>query len=301
MIQGGINRLSIGVQDFHDEVLAARHRGHTGQEAIDSYHRARKHGFERINIDLMYRLPKQTLGLWDETLCIIGDLKPDYVTLYHLRKERRTTLSKRNESLFPSKEEAMEMYIRALEFLIDTGYIQISPNQFALPQKEFRQQEQKWHFGSELIGLGASAYSWFNGFTYRNVGRFGENMRKSLEDYISRIESGSLAVESGERLTAEEQMIRFAVFGIKTSGINKPSGGIDKKLFFDRFGVPIDIPLGDKIEDLKNKGLLEKDEDVIRLSLGGLIIAEEIAAMFYSSKVNRRLEELGNKFGRDGL
>ena len=301
MIQGGIHRLSIGVQDFHNEILLARHRGHSGQEAIDSYQRARNHGFESINIDLMYRLPKQTLKLWDENLDILRDLKPDYVTLYHLRKERRTSLGKKEETIFPSKEEAIEMYVRALEFLTDLGYIQISPNQFALPKKEFRQQEQKWHFGSELIGLGASAYSWFNGFTYRNIGRFGEHMPQSLEDYMSRIESGNLAVESGVRVTTEEQMRRFAVFGIKTSGINKPSGGINKKLFFDRFGISIKIPLGDKIEDLKKKRLLEEDENVIRLSLGGLIIAEEVATMFYSGNVHKELQETDNRFGRDGL
>ncbi|MDO8481231.1 MAG: coproporphyrinogen-III oxidase family protein [Nanoarchaeota archaeon] len=301
MLRGGVNRLSIGVQDFHDPVLAARHRGHTGQQAIDAYHRARTLGFENINIDLIYRLPQQTLAGWDQNLQVIRDLAPDYATFYHLRKERRTSLGKKKEACFPTKEEAMEMYLRALETLVGMNYLQISPNQFAAPKKEFRQQEHKWHRGSELLGLGASAYSWFNGFAYRNVGRFGTNMRKDLTTYLSTIESGHLAVESGERPTAQEQMRRFALFGLKTSGINRPSGGIDKQLFLERFGVSLEAILGDAIQDLKTKGLVEEDAQTLRLTLGGLLVAEEVATLLYSSAMNNRLKKVKNTFGRDGL
>lgn len=299
MKNSGVNRLSIGVQDFNDEILQARRREHTGQEAIDAYYRAREQGFDRINIDLIYRLPKQTLNTWSQNLVIIEALRPDYVTLYHLRKEKRTPLGKRDESQFPSKETAIEMYIRGLEFLIDIGYIQISPNQFALPQKNFKQQEGKWSFGNELLGLGVSAYSYFKGYVYRNIGRFGN--RTDLERYTSIIESGQLAIETGERLSQIEKMHRAAVFGIKTSGINREDSGINKKLFKERFGCRIEEVLGDVLENLKNKQLVEENDDFIRLTIAGLIIAEEVATMFYSSGIKKRLEEIGEAFGRNGL
>lgn len=297
----GINRLSIGVQDFHDEVLKARNRIHSGKQAIDSYNKARKYGFDKINIDLIYRMPKQSLDIWKKNLEIIGELKPDYVTTYHLRKERRTPIGKYGESQFPSKEEAMEMYIMAIEFLVNLGYTQISPNQFALPQKEFKQQEHKWHIGSELLGLGVSAYSWFNGYAYRNIGKYGKGMRNSLEDYMQRIETGHLAIESGEKLNVEEQMSRFAVFGIKTSGINRQDSGIDKRLFYKRFGIQIQDVFDEVLENLKNDRLIEETDNFVRLTLPGLIVAEEVATMFYSKYVKIRLKEVNDKFGRNGL
>jgi oxygen-independent coproporphyrinogen-3 oxidase len=105
MKECSVNRLSIGVQDFNDGVLRARNRGHTGQQAIDAFLRARNAGFDRINIDLIYRLPKQTLDNWKRNLEIIKELRPDYVTLYHLRKERRSSLGHLDELNFPTKKQ----------------------------------------------------------------------------------------------------------------------------------------------------------------------------------------------------
>ena len=271
MRNNGVNRLSIGVQDFHNEVLEARKRLHTGQQAISSYYEAKKHGFDKVNIDLMYRLPKQTLESWEDNLRIIGELRPEYVTLYHLRKEGRTSLGKKKESIFPSKEEAMEMYIRGLEFLVNSGYIQISPNQFALPHKKFEQQEGKWSLSNELLGLGVSAYSYFNGCSYRNIGRFGN--RQDLGIYTKRIEYGNLAIENGERLSELEKMCRFAVFGIKTSGINK-EGGINKHLFSDKFGFSVHDIFGEILDRLTRDNLIEETDEFIRLTVAGMIISE---------------------------
>jgi oxygen-independent coproporphyrinogen-3 oxidase len=195
----------------------------------------------------------------------------------------------------------MEMYLMALEVLVGLGYIQISPNQFALPQKEFKQQEHKWHLDSELLGLGASAYSWFNGRAYRNVGKFGKSIRQDIETYMQMVENGQLPIESGEIITAIEQMSRFAVLAIKTSGINREDGGIDKKLFYERFGVHVHDVFGEVLERLKGDELIEETDNFIRLTLGGLIIAEEVATMFYSDDVKRTLKELDDPFGRNGL
>ena len=298
MRDNGVNRLSIGVQDFNDEVLHARRRGHTRQQAIDSYKRARTHGFDRINIDLIYRLPKQNLENWEHTLKITGELRPDYVTLYHLRKEQRTSLGKKDESEFPSREEAMEMYLIGLESLVDSGYIQISPNQFALPSKKFKQQEGKWSMNNELLGLGVSAYSFFNGCSYRNLGKFGN--KRDLDDYIDRLNLGNLAVETGQRLSEHEKACRFAVFGIKTSGING-NGGINKKLFTERFGVPIHDIFEKVLFELEKDHLIKETAEFIRLTLGGLIVSEEISARFYSEEVKGKLKAIEDSFGRKGL
>ena len=299
MREAGVNRLSIGVQDFNDEVLEARKRGHTGMQAVEAFERARSHGFDSINIDLMYRLPLQTLANWEKNLEIIGRLRPEYVTLYHLRKEKRTLLGKQDESKFPTKEEAMEMYLRSLEFLVGAGYAQIAPNQFAKPGKTFVQQERKWHEDSELLGLGVSSYSWFNGRSYRNIGRFGTP--HGVNEYIEAIEAGKLPIESGEKITPLEHMCHFAVFGIKTSGVNRPDGGIDKQLFLQKFGVPIEMVFSEVLEKLKKEELVTETAARIQLTIGGLIVAEEVATMFYSKSVQERLEQVGNKFGREGL
>ena len=211
-LEYGINRISIGVQDFNDDILRFVMRRHTGKMAIEAIEKARKAGFKKINIDLIYGLPRQTINHWKNNLSIISKLRPEYITIYHLRREKGTVIATLKKSEFPSKEEIIKMYLEGLNRLKELGYIQIAPDQFASPGNIFEQQENKWKVGKELIGLGASGYSFFNGFVYYNA--------RSIKDYSKLVQEGKLPVWLGKEVSAKELMRRTLIFGLKTSGIN---------------------------------------------------------------------------------
>ena len=285
------NRLSIGVQDFNDDTLAYIGRRHTGKQATEALEKARKRGFKRINIDLIYGLPTQTIESWRINLAIVKDLMPEYVTTYHLRREKGTPIGRLDPSDFPSKEESM--YLESLERLVMLGYIQIAPNQFALPTHTFVQQENKWKRGDELVGLGASAYSFFEGFVYYNV--------RSIERYAELVEEGKLPIWIGEKVPIRDLMRRNLIFGLKTSGINRDDGGLNKRIFKNGFGISPNLVFNDELERLKELELIEEKGDFIRLTLKGLVLSEEVCRELYSQEIKTQLDKIEDKFGRGGL
>ena len=292
-LEYGINRISIGVQDFNDDILRFVMRRHTGKMAIEEIEKARKAGFKKINIDLIYGLPRQTINHWKNNLSIISKLRPEYITIYHLRREKGTVIATLKKSEFPSKEEIIKMYLEGLNRLKELGYIQIAPDQFASPGNIFEQQENKWKVGKELIGLGASGYSFFNGFVYYNA--------RSIKDYSKLVQEGKLPVWLGKEVSAKELMRRTLIFGLKTSGINREDSGLDKKMFEERFGITVESFFGVELERLRKLGLIKDDGNFIKLSLTGLVLSEEVCRELYSPEIKTQLDKIGDKFGRGGL
>lgn len=293
LLHNGINRISVGVQDFNDDVLTYIGRRHNSEKALESIKTAREVGFERINIDLIYGLPKQTIDKWNHNLDIIENIKPSYVTTYHLRREKATPIRHFPESDFPSKEENMYMYLSGLERLTKLGYLQVAVNQFALPGFEFKDQENKWKRQSELLGLGPSAYSFNRGIVYHNL--------RSFYDYERLTNNKILPVWIGKKVSTKELMRRILIFGLKTSGINRQDGGLDKRLFEERFGISPEVVFGTELNRLKGLGLIKDDKNFVKLTLTGLVLSEEVCRGLYSDDVKDILNKVEDKFGRGGL
>src|SRR5438105_10466542 len=93
LLAAGVNRISFGVQSFHDDELTVLDRIHSADEAKEAYHWAREAGFERINLDLIYGLPEQPLGRWQATLKQAIALAPEHLSLYALTVEEGTKLA----------------------------------------------------------------------------------------------------------------------------------------------------------------------------------------------------------------
>ncbi len=301
LVSYGFNRASIGFQELDDTILKALGRRHNSKQAIEAYENLKNSGFKKINIDLMYGLMGQNLNGWINTVKKVLALKPDYITIYNFRREGLTE----KDYKFPSKKETFLMYLEALGTITSAGYNQIAPDQFALSEKEFKYQTEKWYKGNEFLGLGNRAYSYFNGWVYYNF---------NLDDYINSIYSGyssiwigkELATEAQNKITYfyhEESIRRTIIFGLKTSGINNPNSGINLKLFEDRFGFTLfETPIiWEHLKELRNLGLLEINPEHTKLALPGLVIAEEICRELYSDEVKNKLNKIGDKFGRGGL
>jgi oxygen-independent coproporphyrinogen-3 oxidase len=287
----GVNRLSIGIQAFDDHLLLkVCARRHNEKMAIDAIRNAQKTNFERgVNIDLIYGLPDQTLESWINTLERVKELMPGYVTLYHLRIKKGTLISQTPRDRFPSDYNTLLMQISGIEFLTDLGYVQISPNQFALPGHAFEHQEHKWH-NKPFIGLGVSAYGFINNAVYNNV--------RSIQDYGDAVHKGHLPVYLGKKLSEREQMTRSVIFGLKLSGVNRKDGGLSKKEFKEKYGIRVEKAFRETLKKLSELGLIEVGHSYVKLTYKGILFSDEVCREFYSREEKEILKRMGQAYGR---
>src|SRR3990170_5784166 len=157
----GVNRLSLGVQSFHDDELAALDRIHSAAEAKEAYRWALEAGFHRLNLDLIYGLPEQPMARWQATLEQAIELGPDHLSLYALTVEEGTKLAydiDHGRLPGPDPDAQAAMYEWSLERLARAGYQQYEISNWSRPGQECRHNLTYWRNG-EWLGLGAGAHS----------------------------------------------------------------------------------------------------------------------------------------------
>ncbi|HEX7707440.1 MAG TPA: radical SAM family heme chaperone HemW [Thermoanaerobaculia bacterium] len=165
----GVNRLSIGVQSFADQELAAIGRVHDRNRALEAVELAVRSGL-RTNLDLMLGLPGQTLKSFDETLRTAVDLGAGHLSLYMLDLEERTPLQvqvSRGRVTLPEDDETADLYMAAIETLERAGLRQYEISNFARAGEECRHNLRYWERG-EYLGFGMAAHSFKGGDRYAN-------------------------------------------------------------------------------------------------------------------------------------
>ena len=270
----GINRLSFGVQSFNDKFLKILGRNHTAEEVFSMIKIAREVGCSNINIDLIYRLPGQTLSEWEDDLEKAIELEPDHISCYSLglgpgtklfEKELKGEIPQR-----PSIEIDMKMYLLAREKLLEAGYVQYTVVDFAKPGKECVHHKINWEAPQgEYIGMGAGAFSFINGWIFCNI--------HHLEDYITAISKGIYPVLLGKKLTAEEKMSRFMVLGVKCLRVSKEK-------FKETFGINVEDVYGEVLDRLEKYELITVDESWISLTVKGMLYVDNVSKSFYTKE-----------------
>lgn len=151
----GINRLSMGAQSFSDEALKALGRIHTAEDTELAFGAARTAGFDNINLDLMYALPRQTKVEALQDVAVACSLGPEHLSLYHLTLEPNTPFA-HNPPPLPDDDLAWQMQEACQQHLADAGYQQYEISAYAQDQLECRHNLNYWRFGDYLaIGAGA--------------------------------------------------------------------------------------------------------------------------------------------------
>ncbi|MBI4639854.1 MAG: radical SAM family heme chaperone HemW, partial [Candidatus Tectomicrobia bacterium] len=161
----GINRLSLGVQALDDQALKALGRLHNAADAEAAFEAARCGGFQNINLDLIFGIPKQSLEDWLATLDRAIELHPEHLSIYGLTIEVGTAFGRRFERgrlSLPSESDQAAMYEAALDRLMNQGYEQYEVSNFARPGFESRHNLSYWE-GVPYLGIGVSAHSFLNG------------------------------------------------------------------------------------------------------------------------------------------
>lgn len=205
-----VNRLSIGIQSFHDHTLRLVGRRHTTSEAIEAVHRCQRMGFTNISIDLMYGLPGETLTDWEYSLDQAIALGVPHISAYHLTYEEGTRLwlMKEQGTVSPiSEEQSIEAFTLLRQRLLDAGYEHYEISNFALPHYHSHHNSSYWQ-GIKYIGIGPGAHS-YNGTDRRwNL--------SSLTDYIATPHYEDVPHET-EHLTTDERYDERIITELRTA------------------------------------------------------------------------------------
>ena len=278
----GFNRLSFGVQDFDPEVQKAVHRIQPAEQVFALVESARSIGFDSINVDLIYGLPKQTPDSFDRTLAQVAQLRPDRIALYayaHLpdrfKPQRRIIWAD-----LPMASSKVAMLSRSLEAFSSAGYVYVGMDHFALPEDALaiakRQGRLHRNFQGystqpdcDLIGLGVSAIG--------RVGATYSQNAKTLDDYYDRLNQGRLPVVRGLALTRDDLVRRAVIMALMCQGelLFEPletSWLIDFRKYF--------APELEQLQEMEQQGLVKLSAEGIEVTAMGWYFVRGIAMVF---------------------
>lgn len=293
--KAGINRISFGVQSSIAEELRMLERTHDFFTVIEAVSSARKAGFDNLNLDLIYGLPEQTLSSWQTTVKRVLDLHPEHISAYALTLEHGTPFGKwadRGLLPLPDPDLAADMYEWTMDFLAANGYEQYEISNWAKSNSEFKNQNSEFMCKHNLqywrslpyLGLGAGAHGYANGYRYSNVLR--------IKTYIERLTTNSQTLKAEFPLTPStvnhhKQSRSDDISDFMINNLRLVKAGVADSDFRSRFGSGLMDVYPKEIEDLIQKGLLEKKtsevletSDVYRLTRRGRLLGNQVFLRF---------------------
>lgn len=174
---GGINRLSLGLQSADDSTLQRIGRLHDVDGFVRAYERSRRLGFSNVNIDLMFGLPGQTLESWSDTLDRVIALRPDHVSAYALKVEAGTRFHR--DGVLADQDLEADMYLLASERFSSAGFLHYEISNFAQPGRESKHNLRYW-LNQDVIGVGVSAAGYRNSVRRKNTSQLQVYLERSL-------------------------------------------------------------------------------------------------------------------------
>lgn len=266
--QAGINRLSFGIQSFHQEELNFLHRIHTPEEGKDAVRIAREAGFDNVNIDIIFALPNQTIESWTSTLEQAIALNTEHISAYSLIFEEKTPLFAMLQKglVKPQDEERdAELYALTIDALSKAGYIQYEVSNFAKPGFACTHNQTYWQ-AKEYVAFGPSAHGFINRQRYWNF--------RNLKRYFEAVRLQGTGVASSETLTDHNMLYESAFLAIRSEGLSK-------RRFLSDFGIDIHAVLKDHLDAEIFGEFLQvidlKEDIVISLNASGFAICDEIS------------------------
>lgn len=264
----GINRISMGLQAAQNEHLKRLGRIHTKEQFLESFYLARDCGFDNINVDLMFGLPKQTLDDWIESVTFVSGLGPEHMACYSLIYEEGTPFYEQLHKglLIPVEdEEDRDMFEYTPRYLAKNGYGHYEISNYAKDGRQSRHNKKYWLL-DEYLGFGLGAHSYVNGKRFHNV--------KNLKDYEIFMYEGSLQKENVLLISKEESMSEFMILGLRMIE------GVSKQTFEERYDTKIENIYGEELSMLLKKQWIEDVNGNIRLTPTGLNLANKVFVEF---------------------
>ncbi|CRK84199.1 radical SAM family heme chaperone HemW [Neobacillus massiliamazoniensis] len=266
--EAGVNRISLGVQTFNEELLKKIGRVHRAEDVFQSVDNAKKVGFKNISIDLIFSLPTQTIDDFKESLIEAFSLDIQHYSAYSLIIEPKTVfynLLQKGKLPTPGEDTEAAMYELLMEEMDKHGFEQYEISNFAKPGFESKHNLTYWN-NDYYYGFGAGAHSYVNGWRRSNTG--------PLNKYIGQIQKGELPIFHEHQVTKVEQMEEEMFLGLRKTD------GVSIARFIEKFGKDPLLLFKNEMVELINKKWLEVNQERIYLTKAGRLLGNEVFQAF---------------------
>ncbi len=263
--QAGVNRISLGIQSFNADYLKALGRIHDDKQAITAAELA-LNTFERVNLDVMYALPNQTLehALQDTRQAIA--LNPDHLSFYHLTLEPNTPFHRTPPSL-PDDDLSADMQEQIEVLLAQNGYEHYETSAFCKPKSYAKHNLNYWQFG-DYLGIGAGAHSKLS--YHDKITR--ETRHKHPKAFMENAENGN-AVDNNWPIAPDDLGFEFMMNALRLTG------GFEVKLFQERTGKSLQT-IHHSLKIAMKKKLIVQNMHRITPTLLGQRYLNDLLALF---------------------
>ena len=271
----GINRLSFGVQSFHDAELQRLGRLHSAATARLAVTRARAAGFDNLSLDLMMWLPGQSKTDWLGSVDALIEVAPDHASLYLLEiypnAPLKDEMARAGWSVAPD-DDAAEMYLEGLERLDRAGYRQYEISNVSRSAGRRARHNLKYWQEGEWLGFGCGAHSTYGGERWRTL--------SSTVEYVDRITAGTDVRLDRRRLDTQERLEEALFMGLRLVE------GLDLFTIRQRHNVDIWARYGQDLATFVQAGLLVHEPDRrLALTRTGMLLANEVMSVFIGRTV----------------
>ena len=260
----GVNRISMGVQTFNDDMLRFLHRRHTSAQALEAVRVCRESGILNISIDLMYGLPGQTLDMFRSDLEIALSSGVQHISSYCLSYEENTPLQALRDQgkITPADDDlCSRMFTLMCDTLREGGFEHYEISNFCHPGYHSRHNSSYWD-GTPYLGLGAAAHS------YNRTSR--QWNPSDLDVYMTAIEQGCPSSES-EHLSSIDLYNERIMLSLRTAkGLNLLSLSTS-----DRFSVI------QSAQSLISNGSLQFEDNHLRIPESNFFISDSIISTLF--------------------
>ena len=257
----GINRLSFGCQTFNDDILKLINRRHNSSQVIKVIEYAKSVGFKNLSLDFIYGLPNQSCEMFVSDLNRAVDLELEHISLYGLKIEEGCYFYNHLPVNLPDDDMQADMYLKAVETLLNRGYVQYEVSNLAKNGLYSRHNLNYWDNG-EYYGFGVAAHGYKNGIRYENF--------DNLKDYLKNPKDKKLSHTLSESEKLEEEIFL---------GLRKLAG-IDVLSVNKKYNIDFENKYKKVLDKYINLKLIEKTNCGYKLTLQGILVSNVVLADF---------------------
>ncbi|EFS03140.1 radical SAM family heme chaperone HemW [Listeria seeligeri] len=264
----GVNRISMGVQSFNNDLLKKIGRIHTVKDVYQSVENMRTVGFENVSIDLIFSLPGQTEADFQDTLNQALALDLPHYSAYSLIIEPKTifyNLMQKGKLFLPGQDAEANMYDLLLVEMEKHGRKQYEISNFAKEGFESKHNITYWS-NEHYYGFGAGAHGYIGNTRYSNFG--------PIKKYMEPLQENKLPVFQQKELTLKEKMEEEMFLGLRKVS------GVSKARFQRKFGQDLDATFQNAIQKTMAKGWLENNEENVALTRNGRFLGNNVFQEF---------------------
>ncbi|MDA0205725.1 MAG: coproporphyrinogen-III oxidase family protein [Acidobacteria bacterium] len=269
----GVTRLSLGVENFDDEILQTNGRAHVSKEIFRSYDFLQSLNFPQVNIDLIAGMVGETDENWRKCITKTIEMSPDSVTIYQMEVPYNTKMFK--EMLDEGKDTAPVANWKTKRAWVDYAFNELEQSGYTVtsaytavkdPQKtKFLYRDLLWT-GADLVGVGVASFSHVGGVHYQNEADVGP--------YLAKVNKGEFPIYRALKPTEEERMIRELILQMKL-------GRVQPEYFQDKFGVDVGERFAAPVGKLSGEGYMKAGPEIWQLSRNGLLQVDRLLPEFF--------------------